>query len=188
MQAGAQILSAKLKARLSSSSPTEARLIKRSSHPRGHPIYTIQLGTVLLPGVRVDEIFDYVSPQDLEVFENAILRKETAKDHLNYLEGEAPVVSQKRSRGRPRKNPLAAAGDTSDESASTASSDDQPRVGSKRSSPSEEPIASSSEPQGRNGRPRPSYEHLYKKQRARSVRVIIQAKETPVQGSQAAGQ
>lgn len=66
--------------RLTSQAPTSgtAKILFRSEPDGGVVTYTIQLGSVPIPDVTATEIFDYVSPHDLEVYENALFEQEVA--------------------------------------------------------------------------------------------------------------
>lgn len=121
------------------------------------PRYSIRIGDVTIHNVHVEEIFDYVSPQDFEAFENARFKKEIVQGHM---EGEPPVVTVKKSRGMPKKIALGIQDATSGDESATASSADDDR-GAKNVD---------GEQTDRPGRPRPSYKNMYLKQRQRKQR------------------
>lgn len=121
-----------------------ATILSRSAPEGGIITYTIQIGSVSIPDVSVIEITDYVSPYDLEVFENAAFQQEIAEQAAAQT---ARLAAKQKSR-KQRRNGYA--------SSTSSSLDDESGSGSSVSGDKAEV--------GR--RQRPSYTHFYPKQRA----------------------
>ncbi|KAG8624547.1 hypothetical protein KVT40_007614 [Elsinoe batatas] len=148
----------KLHSRLASHAPRSARILSREHVGAGAiPAYTLKVGTAVIPNVCLDELFDFVSPQDLEIFENAEFKRENdEKDMIQQALWQA-----KRRPGRPRKNRNVVNGSNSSIS---GSSDDVVTSSGASPEPTAAPAAT-----GRFGRPRPDYSKMYKPRRQRGA-------------------
>ena len=137
---------AALTTRLSNVAPREAKILSRDTPPSGLPTYTILIGKVRLADITLDEIFSYASENELEAYENNQFKEAAAEEDRLARERAAA-----KKRGRPKKvtNPVYASS-TAGSTSGTSSSEEEQFV--KPALPTVE---------GRNGRPRPSYAHLY---------------------------
>ncbi|KAK4985217.1 hypothetical protein LTR50_006111 [Elasticomyces elasticus] len=143
--------------------PTKARIVSRTVAERGKTAYTVQLGGgVTLQDISLIEILEYVSPLELERYENATFieeqqaeedaRRQKAQRLKERKARHLEIIRVQREEDTQLKTADKIAGYNTD-SASTvtdSSRDSRNRDGSI----------------GR-GRPRPSYAHLYKPKRAR---------------------
>ena len=146
-----------LPTQLSQFAPREARIADRIYSDKG-PLYQLKLGSVELNGISLDEVLDYVSPLELETFENqkfveeheiqkiaeAEDRKEEEEERLELAARRAYQPSSKRI----------AASEFLDESDDSQS----------EKTHNVRPVAIS------GGRARPTYTHLYNKFKVRRRR------------------
>ncbi|TKX24352.1 chromo domain-containing protein 2 [Elsinoe australis] len=146
-----------LSSRLSDKAPRSAHIISRQYVGAGAvPAYTLRVGNTTIPDVELDEIFEFLSPQDLETFENASFKREN--DEKDIIQQALHQAAAKRGPGRPRKD------QTSSGVTQSSNSNDDSAASSTDAAVAPEIAA------GRNGRPRPSYSHLYKRGRGRARR------------------
>ncbi|KAF4553517.1 Hypothetical protein D9617_7g032460 [Elsinoe fawcettii] len=139
----------KLTTRISDEAPRSATILSRQ-HVNGGaiPTYNLKVGGVIVPNVSLEELFDFISPQDLEAFENASFKREN--DEMDMI--QQALYMAKRRPGRPRKDrTLSGTGSTTSREESAASS--------RGISPKPE-VATTTR---RFGRPRPDYTGLYPK-------------------------
>lgn len=143
-----------LHSRLNAQASTPAEIISRSPPEDGPPVYSLRLGTVNIPDIPVEEIFDYVSEHDLEVFENKWFKRE--RDAL-----VAHQIAQRDGKAKARAaNLLRGNGIASRRASSTSSIDSRLESLSGVNE-------GATKQDGR--RPRPSYTHLYKRRRGPNV-------------------
>ncbi|PNS17367.1 hypothetical protein CAC42_7050 [Sphaceloma murrayae] len=141
-----------LSTRLSNHASRPATIISRQTiSAAAAPTYTLDIDGVTVRDVCVDSIFDFVSPQDLEIFENASFKRENdEKDMIQKALWQAA-----RRPGRPRKDHHidgVASRSIDSEVTSVKTSDDGLNA-----------VTDAAPTIGRNGRPRPSYSHMYLK-------------------------
>ena len=152
---------------ISREAPHPAIILSRSAPEKGCPAYDLRVGNVNVPNVSLEELFDYVSPYDLEVFENNVFTRERDDETARELaKKESRIRSCQirwlealgRSSGASSVVDYAESGSGGERSVSRNIHDntdsDMVENGGEMS-------------RGRNGRPRPTYTHLYKKGRAK---------------------
>jgi len=142
--------------------PVPAVILSRSRPEDGIPTYNLRLGSVEVPNVSLLELFDYVSPFDLEVFENQVFEEERqAKVTRDQTKKATRIVNRElrwlESHGGPASNTPGSSRDGSVAAAAAASTSTSASDDGREHDKS------------RDGRPRPTYTHLYKKRRARRV-------------------
>ena len=124
------------------------------------PIYTVKLTNGSQIRLRLEELFDHVSPQAYEAFEHARFKDEAVEqDRANQAR-----AASRRGPGRPRKE-VARPDAFSEDDSSTSEASSIGQLVQALPIAEEKPVAT-----GRAGRPRPSYTHLYKPRRARRSR------------------
>jgi len=132
-------------------SPT-GKIISRdtpATHGSISPKYTISVGTDQISHISLDDILDYVSEHELERFENNEFKEAAAEQDRLAREQAA-----KKRRGRPKKVIDASSSGESLTGSSSSEEDQFVKPGL--------PIA-----EGRHGRPRPTYSHLFPPKRQR---------------------
>ena len=137
---------AALTTRLSDIAPRAGKILSRDTPPSGLPTYTIMIGKVQMADITLDELFTYVSEYELEKYENNEFKQAAAEEDRQARERAAA-----KKRGRPKKAALSVYASSNSGSTSGVSSS------------GEEQFVKPALPtlEGRNGRPRPSYAHLY---------------------------
>lgn len=144
-----------LRSRLDNKAPESALICSRTPAEWGPPTYELQIGSVKVPGVQLDEILNYVSANDLEIFEN------NAFKHDRLVEEREKIERREAERQTRAFNWLKRSGQT-------RSGGDSSPLQSGRDSSREGSISNpTTGEEGRNGRPRSTYTHLYKKGRAK---------------------
>ncbi|KAK4979669.1 hypothetical protein LTR66_000306 [Elasticomyces elasticus] len=143
--------------------PTKARIVSRTIAERGKTAYTVQLGGgVTLQGISLIEILEYVSPLELERYENATFIEEQ--------QAEEDARRQKAQRLKERKaRHLESIRVQREEDAQLNTTD---KIAGYNTDSASTVTDSSRDSRNRDGsigrgRPRPSYAHLYKPKRAR---------------------
>ncbi|KAK4957794.1 hypothetical protein LTR66_000480 [Elasticomyces elasticus] len=143
--------------------PTKARIVSRTIAERGKTAYTVQLGGgVTLQGISLIEILEYVSPLELERYENATFTEEQ--------QAEEDARRQKAQRLKERKaRHLESICVQREDDAQLKTAD---RLAGYNTDSASTVTDSSRDSRNRDGsigrgRPRPSYAHLYKPKRAR---------------------
>ncbi|GAM87386.1 hypothetical protein ANO11243_054100 [Dothideomycetidae sp. 11243] len=156
---------------LSNKSPRSAKIVSRNSAGAATaPTYNLKIGGSILQHVSLDEIFELVSPQHYEAFENAAFLQEIEERDRRELQASL-LVEERAARRRMGKHRVS--GDASDlNSGSNGANGDDVDDGddnndSSATSSLEEMIYDFSQAEatesGRHGRPRPTYGHFYLK-------------------------
>lgn len=144
-------------------SPRNAKIIGRVINIHG-AFYRLQIGSVELNNVGLDEILDHVSAQQLEDYENDQFEEEA--ELLRIAEAEegkrkATRLQRQKERAKTKGIRLSQELDQADESAGTSGLE----------------VAT-----GKHGRARPSYAHLYQKFKVRRRRRRRRRKRDPATG------
>lgn len=147
-----------LQPHLSNVASTPAEIVSRSSPEDGPPVYTLRMGTVKIPDIPLEEIFDYVSEHDLEVFENTSFQRDREAAF-------ARAIAKNEARTKSRELKWL---QDNDEATSRRASSSGSSIAS-RSPAIQSDIDQSGNTVQDGRRPRPSYTHLYKKKRANRV-------------------
>lgn len=143
---------AALRPHLENKAPVPAIILARSPPQDGSPTYDLRIGTVDIPNVSLEEIFEYVSPFDLEVFENKTFRQEKAAERALEIAKKEATRQARERKWLNRNRDSVSSGDSSREQSLsfTSTTRDERSVN----------------PRQDGRRPRPTYTHLYKKGRA----------------------
>lgn len=144
---------AALRPHLENRAPVPAIILARSSPQHGSPTYDLRIGTVDIPNVSLEEIFEYVSPYDLEVYENKTFRQEKAAERALEIAKKEAIKQARERKWLNRNRDSVSSGESSREQSLsfTSTTRDEKSVN----------------PRQDGRRPRPAYTHLYKKGRAR---------------------
>jgi len=141
----------------------------------------VSTGNKVIRGLDIDQVFDYVSPQEYEAFEHACFKRDV--EEVVRRERETPVV--KKRRGRPPRTAhadvVASSGEEVGEdgiSDGVAAASEERDISVMSAVPLAEPVVM----QGRHGRPRPTYTHMYKKRRQKNAKVETSDTSTTFQG------
>lgn len=145
---------APLRTKLSNYAPRSAKIVSRNfSGAALAPTYDLKVGEVDIPNVSLDEIFDFVSHRDYEIFENTLFAREIQEADRQQL--EETLLSQKLAfanlKSKKNKNPVHTSSENTDDATGPDSSADEfPQL------LQQEPVEI-----GRHGRPRPTYGQFY---------------------------
>jgi hypothetical protein len=170
------------KSRLSSKAPIngEAKIKSRSSRPGGAITYTLQIGSVAMPDVSVFEVTEYISLDELEMFENAEFERECAEEEARLKMRSAAKVLARRS-GRTTGGYASSSSSSSNSSTTSSSTSDESGSGT-----DDARTVTATTTAAARGRQRPTYTHFYPKQRARrsplqkTASVQINAPDRPI--------
>ncbi|KAL1304545.1 hypothetical protein AAFC00_003524 [Neodothiora populina] len=157
-----------LRTRLEDEAPLAAATICSRSPPEwGAPTYEVQIGSVKVPGVTLEEIFNYVSPRALEVFENLAFKHDRVAEQARKIK-DREFARRNRELAWLKRNVKSLTNSPRGGRVSSGSSS-RGSDGRSRENSFSGIATTGDDEQGRgNGRrPRPTYTHLYKKRRAR---------------------
>lgn len=149
---------AALRPRLESTVRVPATILSRSA-ATDTPTYSLRLGSVDIPDVSLEELFEYVSPHDLEVFENTLFKHEIEAETAIQIAKRDARNKNRELRWLKKQNAIInGAGVTNVNSRYSISWSSSGSVSSE---------ADGDEQHGSGRRPRPTYTHMFKPTRAK---------------------